>query len=81
MQSGAPIPVGDISRGQADYNQLVQDMSCGDAPDTLECLRALPYDTIKQAVDQSPGIVNKQVRETTVAKSLPLSLIIPSPSV
>ncbi|KAI1790735.1 carotenoid ester lipase precursor [Ganoderma leucocontextum] len=60
MQSGAPIPVGDIARGQSDYDQLVQDTSCGDAPDTLECLRALPYDNLKQAVDQSPGIISKQ---------------------
>ena len=65
MQSGAPIPVGDISRGQTEYDQLVQDTSCGNATDTLECLRALPYDTLKQAVDQSPGIISYQVRETT----------------
>ncbi|KAM5535616.1 hypothetical protein V8D89_010783 [Ganoderma adspersum] len=58
MQSGAPIPVGDISRGQTEYDQLVQDTSCGNASDTLECLRALPYDTLKQAVDQSPGIIS-----------------------
>ncbi|PIL23720.1 hypothetical protein GSI_13470 [Ganoderma sinense ZZ0214-1] len=60
MQSGAPIPVGDISRGQAEYDQLVQDTSCGNATDTLQCLRALPYDTLKLAVDQSPGIISEQ---------------------
>ncbi len=79
MQSGAPIPVGDISRGQTEYDQLVQDTLCGDAPDTLECLRALPYDILKLAVDQSPGIISEQVSEAAFETSLSW-LIIPSPS-
>ena len=28
---------------------------CTSAPDTLECLRAVPYATLKDAVDTTPG--------------------------
>ena len=79
MQSGAPIPVGDISRGQPEYDQLVQDTSCGNASDTLECLRTVPYDTLKEAVNRSPSIVSAQVRGPAFG-SLLLMLIVPSPS-
>ncbi|TBU50159.1 carotenoid ester lipase precursor [Dichomitus squalens] len=62
MQSGAPIPVGDIAKGQSEYDQLVQNTPCADiaSPKTLECLRTLPFDVLKQAVDKSPGIISKQ---------------------
>ncbi|OSC98005.1 carotenoid ester lipase precursor [Trametes coccinea BRFM310] len=56
MQSGSPIPVGDISHGQADYDALVSETGCTGAADTLQCLRQVPYDTLKKAVDASPGI-------------------------
>ncbi|CDO72193.1 hypothetical protein BN946_scf184970.g45 [Trametes cinnabarina] len=56
MQSGSPIPVGDITHGQADYDTLVSETGCSGAADTLQCLRQVPYDKLKKAVDASPGI-------------------------
>ncbi|KAI9066037.1 carotenoid ester lipase precursor [Trametes sanguinea] len=60
MQSGSPIPVGDISHGQADYDALVSQTGCVGAADTLQCLRQVPYDKLKKAVDASPGIFSPQ---------------------
>ena len=62
LQSGGPIPVGDITRGQSQYDALVRDTKCDVAADTLECLRQLPFSVLKAAVDQAPGPVSYQVR-------------------
>lgn len=61
MASGSPIPVGDISNGQIYYDELVRLTGCTGSSDTLECLRRVPYDRLKQAVDMSPGIMSPQV--------------------
>ena len=61
MHSGSPIPVGDIARGQVEYDQLVRDTSCVESGNTLECLRGLPYEQLRQAVNKSPGIFSEQV--------------------
>ncbi|KAI0754512.1 carotenoid ester lipase precursor [Daedaleopsis nitida] len=60
MQSGAPIPVGDISHGQAGYDELVARTACSAATDTLHCLRHVPFEDLKLAVDNSPGIFSYQ---------------------
>ncbi|KAI0787378.1 carotenoid ester lipase precursor [Fomes fomentarius] len=60
MQSGSPIPTGDLSDGQADYDKLVSQTGCSGAADTLQCLREVPFDKLKQAVDNSPGIFSYQ---------------------
>ncbi|KAI0354803.1 carotenoid ester lipase precursor [Trametes cingulata] len=60
MQSGSPIPVGDITHGQPDYDALVAQTGCTGAADTLKCLRQVPYDKLKKAVDASPGIFAPQ---------------------
>ncbi|KAM5540835.1 hypothetical protein V8D89_005479 [Ganoderma adspersum] len=60
MQSGSPVPVGDIGHGQNDYNAIVQATGCSSAADTLQCLREVPYATLKKAVDGSPGIFSPQ---------------------
>lgn len=62
MESGAPIPVGDITNGQKYYDALVADTDCIGAPDTLACLRTLPYPKLKVAINNSPGIFAYQVR-------------------
>ena len=62
MQSGAPIPVGDISHGQAEYDALVNKTSCGGEQDTLACLKDVAFDVLMDAVDSSPSIVSYQVR-------------------
>jgi len=56
MQSGAPLPVGDITLGQKHYNDLVLRTSCLHTEDTLDCLRRTPYETLKAAIDASMGI-------------------------
>ncbi|KAI0637477.1 carotenoid ester lipase precursor [Trametes polyzona] len=60
MESGSPIPVGDITHGQSDYDALVSETGCKGAPDTLQCLRHVPYDILKKAVDASPDILEPQ---------------------
>ncbi|EIN12169.1 carotenoid ester lipase precursor [Punctularia strigosozonata HHB-11173 SS5] len=60
MESGSPIPVGDITHGQAVYDAIVDETGCTGASDTLQCLRELPYTTLKAAVDKSPNIFSFQ---------------------
>ncbi|KAI0077854.1 carotenoid ester lipase precursor [Panus rudis PR-1116 ss-1] len=60
MNSGSPIPVGDITNGQPYYDALVSATSCGNSSDTLECLREVPFSELKAAVDNSPGIFSPQ---------------------
>ncbi|GJE92627.1 carotenoid ester lipase precursor [Phanerochaete sordida] len=56
MQSGAPLAVGDISGGQADYDRIVADAGCAAARDTLQCLREAPFETLLQAANGSPAL-------------------------
>ncbi|KXN87213.1 Lipase 1 [Leucoagaricus sp. SymC.cos] len=60
MQSGSPLPVGDITNGQELYDTIVAETGCSGSADTLDCLRNLPYDTLKAAIDKSPGIFDYQ---------------------
>ncbi|KAF8964271.1 Alpha/Beta hydrolase protein [Flammula alnicola] len=61
MESGAPIPVGDITNGQQYYDAIVSATGCSNAADTLACLRTVPYADLKNAINQSPGIFAYQV--------------------
>ncbi|KAH0586052.1 hypothetical protein H2248_007327 [Termitomyces sp. 'cryptogamus'] len=56
MQSGSPIPVAGLEHGQKYYDALVAQTGCTGASDTLQCLREVPYETLKAAQDASPGI-------------------------
>ncbi|KAF8838648.1 alpha/beta-hydrolase [Paxillus ammoniavirescens] len=60
MQSGSPIPVGDITNGQGYYDALVDETGCSSTSNTLQCLREVPYETLLAAVNQSPGIFSYQ---------------------
>ncbi|KAH7928749.1 alpha/beta-hydrolase [Leucogyrophana mollusca] len=60
MQSGSPLPVGDITNGQPYYDDLVLRTGCTGSPDTLGCLRSVDYDVLKAAVDKSPGVFSYQ---------------------
>ena len=62
MQSGGPIPVGDIENGQQYYDHMVKETGCSSQSDTLECLRKVPYSTYKRAMDSSPNFFAYQVR-------------------
>lgn len=61
MESGSALPVGDITDGQPHYDALVQQTGCAGSNDTLQCLRELPFDSFKEAMDMSPGIFDFQV--------------------
>lgn len=65
MQSGSPLPVGDISHGQPYYDALVQRTGCTATKDTLACLRNLPLAQLRDAVDKSPSMFAFQVRGST----------------
>ncbi|KAI9457437.1 carotenoid ester lipase precursor, partial [Lactarius psammicola] len=56
MQSGSPLPVGDITNGQKYYDELVKRTDCSGSSDTLACLREAPYEKLKAAMDSSPSI-------------------------
>ncbi|KAG8930205.1 hypothetical protein FRC03_009068 [Tulasnella sp. 419] len=55
MQSGAPIPVGDITVGQPIYDKLVSKLKCSDKPDTLQCIREAKLSTLKKAANSVVG--------------------------
>jgi acetylcholinesterase len=60
MQSGAQIPVGDITGGQPFYDALVQNTGCSGSSDTLECMRQVSEDVMQAAADKSlPFTSNK----------------------
>ncbi|KAJ7139061.1 alpha beta-hydrolase [Mycena epipterygia] len=56
MESGSPIPVGPLENGQKYYDAIVDQTGCSGSSDTLECLRTVPYATLKAAQDASPFI-------------------------
>ncbi|OSC99767.1 carotenoid ester lipase precursor [Trametes coccinea BRFM310] len=58
MESGAPGPYGDILELQGTYDQIVADSGCASANNTLQCLRAVPADVLKAAMDKTPSFVN-----------------------
>ncbi|EIW81508.1 alpha beta-hydrolase [Coniophora puteana RWD-64-598 SS2] len=60
MQSGSPIPVGDITLGQQYYDFLVDQTGCASSDDTLECLRGVEYETLMDAINQTPNIFSYQ---------------------
>ncbi|KAH8981886.1 carotenoid ester lipase precursor [Lactarius akahatsu] len=60
MQSGGPIPVGDIENGQRYYDFMVEKTGCKGRADTLDCLRKVPYATYKKAMDESPNMFSYQ---------------------
>lgn len=66
MESGSPIPVGDITNGQPYYDDLVSRTGCTGASDTLQCLREVDYDTLKEAMNASPSIFAYQVSRFSV---------------
>ena len=60
-ESGSILPMGDMQSGQFHYDKLVADTGCKGAVDTLACLRHIPYDSFKAAIDASPSFLAYQV--------------------
>jgi len=61
MESGAPVPVGNIEKGQAFYDKIVKSTGCSGSTDTLQCLREVDYNTLKAAIDTAPDIFDYSV--------------------
>jgi len=70
MMSGAPTPVGDLTGGQEYYDFLVQETGCNNCTQnlndstqscTLACLRQVPIDILRAAVDKTPSFESYQV--------------------
>ncbi len=61
MESGSPIPYGEIEQGQWSYDQLVENAGCKNATDSLQCLREAPYEVLKKAMNASPSILSFKV--------------------
>ncbi|KAI1788850.1 alpha/beta-hydrolase [Ganoderma leucocontextum] len=53
MQSGSPVPTGDIVLGQEAYDAVVSKTGCSGAADTLQCLRGAPFSALKSAFDSA----------------------------
>lgn len=60
MNSGSIVPADyvDCQRCQGIYDTVVAEGGCASAPDTLECLRGLDYDTFLHAANSVPGILS-----------------------
>ncbi|OAX38437.1 alpha beta-hydrolase [Rhizopogon vinicolor AM-OR11-026] len=60
MESGSPIPIGDITHGQGYYDFIVDQTGCAGSSDTLQCLREVPYDTLMNATKNTPNLFSYQ---------------------
>jgi len=61
MQSGAPIPVGDITEGQKYFEFLVSETGCHNETDPLECIRYVPLEKLKAVVDRTANYFSYEV--------------------
>ena len=61
MESGFPLPVGDITEGQPFYDVLVNETGCQGKPDTLQCLREAPFEELVKAINDTPSSNSYQV--------------------
>ncbi|KAF9789721.1 Alpha/Beta hydrolase protein [Thelephora terrestris] len=60
----------DSQKFQAIYDQLVQFTRCNSALDTLECLRAVPYATLADAVNNTPSFLSPNGLDLTWVPSI-----------
>ncbi|KIJ40555.1 hypothetical protein M422DRAFT_230113 [Sphaerobolus stellatus SS14] len=56
MESGSPLPLTDITAGQVFFDQLIAATGCTGSKDVLACLKAVPFDTFQNAVNESPNL-------------------------
>ncbi|KAF8845026.1 alpha/beta-hydrolase [Paxillus ammoniavirescens] len=56
LESGAPVPTGHVSHGQAFYDSIVLQTGCNSTVDTLACLRDVSLDALQSAVNCQPSI-------------------------
>ncbi|KAF8260204.1 carotenoid ester lipase precursor [Lactarius quietus] len=60
MESGFPPPIGDITQGQEYYDDIVELTGCSGSSETLACLRKVPYENLKAAMNSTPSINSYQ---------------------
>lgn len=58
MQSGSPLSTrgAAMSGGQAEYDAIAKQVGCFGEVDSLACLRTIPYQQLRAAMDQTPAI-------------------------
>ncbi|KAI0699629.1 alpha/beta-hydrolase [Cerioporus squamosus] len=56
MSSGSPLPSGDITHLQPQYDTVVEHAGCANSSDTLQCLREVPADTLLAAAATIPSL-------------------------
>ncbi|OCH92486.1 alpha/beta-hydrolase [Obba rivulosa] len=54
MQSGFPLPLNNFTQLQSTYDAYVSAANCTGTPDTLECLRQAPFETLISAMNTIP---------------------------
>ncbi|KAF9441554.1 alpha/beta-hydrolase [Macrolepiota fuliginosa MF-IS2] len=59
-QSGAPLPVGDITNGQDHFDDLAEKAGCGGEADKLLCLRTVSLKDIRAAVDATDSFFSNK---------------------
>ncbi|KAG9028761.1 hypothetical protein FRB95_006088, partial [Tulasnella sp. JGI-2019a] len=74
MQSGAPIPVGDIKNGQDVYNALATKLGCAKEKDSLSCIRKAPFESFYDAANNVPGLLVPRV-DGQILKETPFESI------
>ena len=68
MQSGFPLSVGDLDKGQVYYDFVMQQVGCSTATDTLDCLRTVPYDALSAAFSATPDFSSYRVRAFSLSR-------------
>lgn len=65
MESGSPTSLVDTPvEAQQFYDALVQGLGCANSTDTLNCLRQVPFASLKAAVDMTPSLYSRTVRNS-----------------
>ncbi|KAJ7896966.1 sterol esterase [Mycena leptocephala] len=60
MFSGSGTTLPSLADGQSDYDGLVTANNCTAAPDTLDCLRRVPFDAFMATVNKTPNFFSYQ---------------------
>ncbi len=58
QQSGSPMKIPSVLEMQRYFDDLVSSTNCTDAKERLDCLRAVPYSQLIQAVNLEPNMLS-----------------------
>ena len=65
LESGYPTTIlatSDMLEQQLTYATFANQVDCCNSTDTLDCMRKVPYKTLKKAIDASTGFWSCEVR-------------------